>query len=75
MTKKLSSYLLSVIVIIGLFYGAFYYYNSIYYKLSDGALEAQINAFKANNIDYVIKEDGSVWIRRSDENKVAQCCT
>ncbi|KZE49024.1 hypothetical protein AV540_15700 [Brevibacillus parabrevis] len=46
-----------------------------YYRFSDGASSEQIEALKSNKIDYMIKEDGSLWIKRSDELKVAQCCT
>ncbi|TKI55615.1 hypothetical protein E8L90_09250 [Brevibacillus antibioticus] len=53
----------------------FFQTGNDYYKISEGASLEQIEAFKKNNIDFLIKEDGSVWVNRLDEMDVVQCCT
>ncbi|ATF16354.1 hypothetical protein HPY28_27020 [Brevibacillus sp. HB1.2] len=76
MKNKLIVSLAATAIVVVLVFGFLYVgTGNDYYRLSDGPSSEQIEALKSNKIDYMIKEDGSLWIRRSDELKVAQCCT
>ncbi|WJQ81360.1 hypothetical protein [Brevibacillus brevis] len=76
MKNKLTVSLAATAIVVVLVFGFLYVWTgNDYYRISDGASSEQIEALKSNKIDYMIKEDGSLWIRRSDELKVAQCCT
>ncbi|WP_242774154.1 hypothetical protein [Brevibacillus parabrevis] len=76
MKNKLMVPLAATAIVVVLVFGFLYVWTGTdYYKFSDGASSEQIEALKSNKIDYMIKEDGSLWIRKSDELKVAQCCT
>ncbi|GAB1533741.1 MULTISPECIES: hypothetical protein [Brevibacillus] len=76
MKNKLTVSLAATAIVVVLVFGFLYVgAGNDYYRISDGASSEQIEALKSNKIDYMIKEDGSLWIRRSDELKVAQCCT
>ncbi|UIO42890.1 hypothetical protein LOY85_01670 [Brevibacillus brevis] len=76
MKNKLTLSLAATAIVVVLVFGFLYVgTGNDYYRISDGASSEQIEALKSNKIDYMIKEDGSLWIRRSDELKVAQCCT
>ncbi|MGG4441719.1 hypothetical protein [Brevibacillus fortis] len=76
MKNKLIVSLAATAIVVMLVFGFLYAgTGNDYYRLSDGPSSEQIEALKSYKIDYMIKEDGSLWIRRSDELKVAQCCT
>ncbi|MCM3143467.1 MULTISPECIES: hypothetical protein [Brevibacillus] len=76
MKNKLIVSLAATAIVMVLVFGFLYVgTGNDYYRYSDGPSSEQIEALKSNKIDYMIKEDGSLWIRRSDELKVAQCCT
>ncbi|NRR03713.1 hypothetical protein HP570_15950 [Brevibacillus sp. RS1.1] len=76
MKNKLTVSLTATAIVVVLVFGFLYVgTGNEYYRISDGPSSEQIEALKSNKIDYMIKEDGSLWIRRSDELKVAQCCT
>ena len=76
MKSKLIVTFAATAVVVVLVFGFLYLgTGNDYYRFSDGASSEQIEALKSNKIDYMIKEDGSLWIKRSDELKVAQCCT
>ncbi|MED1723747.1 hypothetical protein EN829_067010 [Mesorhizobium sp. M00.F.Ca.ET.186.01.1.1] len=76
MKNKLTVSLAATAIVVVLIFGLLYVgTGNDYYRISDGPSSEQIEALKSNKIDYMIKEDGSLWIRKSDELKVAQCCT
>ncbi|MGM0715224.1 hypothetical protein [Brevibacillus parabrevis] len=76
MKNKLTVSLAATVIVVVLIFGLLYVgTGNDYYRISDGPSSEQIEALKSNKIDYMIKEDGSLWIRKSDELKVAQCCT
>lgn len=46
-----------------------------YIKISNDSRTVPLETLKKNKIEYQIKEDGSVWIKSSDQEKLATCCT
>ncbi|GAB1531386.1 hypothetical protein YSY22_28080 [Brevibacillus formosus] len=76
MKRKIAiSLILTAIASIAVITFLFYQTSNVYYKFSEGASPEQIEALKKNNIDFLIKPDSSIWVNRSDEMDVVQCCT